>query len=114
MDFTRLLPDGPFDLVVDRASLPHNTTEAIARCIRMIEKRLRPGGWFIGVDWFSTDDTARERFADLGTVTFFTSQDIETLLHETRWEIVHLDQVRRETLGTGRLVSTFNFAARLR
>lgn len=54
-DFTEALPfPGPFDLVVDRSALTHNTTDAINRTLAMIFDRLRPGGRFIGIDWFST------------------------------------------------------------
>lgn len=54
-DFTRGIPfDGEFDLVVDRASLTHNTTDAITRSLDAIHEKLRPGGKYIGIDWFST------------------------------------------------------------
>lgn len=53
-DFTRALPSsGPFDLVVDRASLTHNSTQAIRRTLELVRNNLRPGGYYIGVDWFS-------------------------------------------------------------
>ncbi|MDB5526937.1 MAG: hypothetical protein JWR51_40 [Devosia sp.] len=53
-DFTRDIPfTGPFDLVFDRASLIHNPTTAIANALNLVFDRLRPGGKFIGVDWFS-------------------------------------------------------------
>ena len=54
-DFTRVMPfTGPFDLVVDRGSLTHNTTEDIRRAVALLRQCLRPGGGFIGIDWFST------------------------------------------------------------
>jgi len=55
-DFTMELPfEGEFDLIVDRASLPHNTTSSIKRCLQLVESRLAPHEKFIGIDWFSTD-----------------------------------------------------------
>ena len=55
-DFTKTIPfDGKFDLVVDRSSITHNVTSAIHRTLRMIFSRLRAGGKFIGIDWFSTE-----------------------------------------------------------
>ena len=55
-DFTRNLPvEGLFDLVVDRAALTHNNSEAIRRTLSMISTILKPGGKFIGIDWFSTE-----------------------------------------------------------
>jgi SAM-dependent methyltransferase len=54
-DFTRNIPfAGPFDLVVDRAATAHNATGAIAATLGMVAGRLRAGGKFIGIDWFST------------------------------------------------------------
>jgi SAM-dependent methyltransferase len=57
-DFTKGLPfDGPFNLIVDRAATPHNATEAVRRVISMVAARLKPGGKFIGIDWFSDADS---------------------------------------------------------
>ena len=54
-DFTSEIPfGGPFDIIVDRASLTHNSTEAISACIQLIKAHLVPNGKFIGIDWFST------------------------------------------------------------
>jgi SAM-dependent methyltransferase len=54
-DFTRNLPFEPeFDLVVDRASLTHNDTMAISRCLELVWSAMKPGAYFIGIDWFST------------------------------------------------------------
>ena len=53
-DFTVAIPfEGQFDLVVDRISLAHNSTEAMQNTLNMIFDRLRSGGKFIGIDWFS-------------------------------------------------------------
>lgn len=53
-DFTAEVPfPGRFDVIVDRSSLTHNTTEAIRGCLRMLRDRMAPGGKFIGIDWFS-------------------------------------------------------------
>lgn len=53
-DFTLELPfTGPFDLVVDRISLAHNSTTAMLKSLSMIFNLLRSGGKFIGIDWFS-------------------------------------------------------------
>jgi SAM-dependent methyltransferase len=55
-DFTTDIPfDGPFDVIVDRSSLTHNTTEAIRQCLALLGGKLSPGGFYLGVDWFSTD-----------------------------------------------------------
>lgn len=55
VDFTRELNfNGPFDLVCDRAAVTHNDTESIKRCLDMVFEALKPGGYYIGIDWFST------------------------------------------------------------
>ena len=54
-DFTKELPvPGAFDLIVDRASVTHNCEADIRRALDLIFEKLKPGGLFIGVDWFST------------------------------------------------------------
>ncbi len=52
-DFTKKLPEGPFDLICDRAAVTHNDTESIKRCLGLAYDALKPGGLYIGVDWFS-------------------------------------------------------------
>ena len=54
-DFTQnLYFDGPFDLIVDRGSVCHNSTDAIRRTISLVHKSLKVGGKYIAIDWFST------------------------------------------------------------
>ena len=52
-DFTRIHPNHKFDLICDRAAVTHNDTESIKRCLGLAYDALKPGGWYIGVDWFS-------------------------------------------------------------
>jgi len=75
-DFTRMLPgEGEFDLILDRSSLTHNTTEAIRRGLALAAGRLRSGGKFLGIDWFSTAGDE----AGLGTaVDAHTRRDIDS------------------------------------
>jgi SAM-dependent methyltransferase len=54
-DFTRALPFATrFDLVIDRAALTHNPTADIRAALELVWEALQPGGYFVGVDWFST------------------------------------------------------------
>jgi SAM-dependent methyltransferase len=54
-DFTTTQPFEPgFGFIIDRASLTHNSTEAIERALTLAYDALAPGGLFLGVDWFST------------------------------------------------------------
>ena len=45
---------GAFDLIIDRAAVTHNSTEDIQRVITLAMNALKPGGRYIGMDWFST------------------------------------------------------------
>ncbi len=61
-DFTKELGfDGKFDLIVDRASIPHNDEASIRRCVALIAESLKPGGIFISCDWFSTSHSEVQR-----------------------------------------------------
>ena len=57
-DFTKSLPPGPYDLICDRAAVTHNDTESIKRCLGLAYDALKPGGYYIGVDWFSIQHNA--------------------------------------------------------
>jgi SAM-dependent methyltransferase len=76
-DFTLEIPFFEhFDLIIDRASLTHNTTNAILNCISLIKSKLVANGIFIGVDWFSKEHsefTNGEFIEDNYTKTNFLS-----------------------------------------
>lgn len=126
-DFTSSLPDGPFDLIVDRAALTHNTTAAIGRALAAAQAALRPGGRFIGVDWFSTShaDAARGtpldahtrdaagdgQFAELGAVHFSDEPHLRALF--SAWEIVALEhKIVASLLPAPRQFAAWNIVAR--
>jgi SAM-dependent methyltransferase len=107
-DFTRAIPfEGPFDLVVDRAALVHNPASAMRRAMGLVHDRLRPGGKFIGIDWFSTehrDAGAGERvdshtrknlppgpFEGIGNVHFCGREDLSAMLIEAGFRIERLE-----------------------
>ena len=99
-DFTIDAPfDGSFDLVIDRASLTHNNSKSIQRAIEAVFHLLKPGGLFIGSDWFSInhtdfsggdsadDEYTRDnylngQFAGVGAVHFSDEQHLRDLFHE--------------------------------
>ncbi len=61
-DFTQALPfEGAFDLILDRASVTSNTHAAVKDALRLASAALRPGGLFIGIDWYSTQHAEYER-----------------------------------------------------
>lgn len=129
-DFTRELPQtGEFDLVLDRASLTHNATADIARCLDLVHRKLKPGGKFIGVDWFSTaysdypkgspgdDEFTRQgyregSFADVGRVHFSDKRHLLELFGKFEMLMMEHKTVRREIPDDGWDFASWNFVAR--
>lgn len=116
----------PFDLVCDRAAVTHNDTIAIERCLRSALAVLEPGGYYIGIDWFSTlhwsssmgtkvdEHTRRDipegQFKDVGNVHF---SDHVHLMHLFRaFDIVDLSHKLVSSKGNGRLFASWNIVAR--
>tara|TARA_B100000427_G_scaffold267123_1_gene232725 strand:- start:333 stop:1001 length:669 start_codon:yes stop_codon:yes gene_type:complete len=108
-DFTETLHfDGPFDVAIDRGSLPHNSDAGIRKTVSLAYDALRPGGKLISVDLCSDqhygatsgtpcDDTytrkdftegalagtGRVHFADKeNLLDIFADWNIETLMHK--------------------------------
>lgn len=119
---------GPFDLVVDRSAVTHNPHEAIVKTLQRAHASLRPGGTYIGIDWFSTahgdagggvsagDDHTREgfesgQFAGIGRVHFADEQDMRTLFSPFQLHMLEHKIVERREPEGGR-VATWNVAAR--
>lgn len=130
LDFTQELPfEVQFDLIVDRASLTHNDTESIKRALDLLFYALKPGGVFVGVDWFSTSDSAFAgpeiatdkhtkkgfgdgRFAGTGLVHFSDEIHLRDLF--SKFELVHLEEkiTQRYVPVTGSQSATWNLVAR--
>jgi len=62
---------GTFDLVIDRAAVTHNATVDIEQVIALAMNVLRPGGRYMGMDWFSTkyDDFTKEQAEEVDAHT---------------------------------------------
>ena len=105
-DFTSEIPfDKKFDLVIDRSSLTHNTTEGIKRCLDLIYEKMKDDAKYIGIDWFSTshqdyskgirvDKHTRTgyttgQFANVGTVHFSNKSHLTKLFE--KFEILALE-----------------------
>ena len=129
-DFTVGIPfDVEFDLVVDRSSLTHNTTADIVRCLAIIHNKLKPGGAFIGIDWFSTshpdyprgievaDKFTRSgyqegRFSDVGRVHFSDEPHLLDLFQ--RFEFLALEHkiIQRHIPSDNWSFASWNLAVR--
>lgn len=78
-DFTKEIPfNEKFDLVLDRSSVTHNSTEEIKDALRIMNGRLNRGGYYFGIDWFSTnydmfsDESLQYEVVDSNTRIFQT------------------------------------------
>ena len=129
-DFTERLPfDRAFDLILDRSSLTHNSTVAIRRTLAMCFDRLRAGGKYIGIDWFSTvypesrlgteidshtrADLPEGQFAGVGAVHFSDRAHIEDLLTGAGFTIERLEHKTVDTAVPAGVASNgwWNFVA---
>jgi len=54
-DFLSFDLPGKYDVIVDRASMTHNSTAAIRKGLLHLAGYLEVGGKYIGIDWFSTE-----------------------------------------------------------
>ncbi|MBQ8708052.1 MAG: class I SAM-dependent methyltransferase [Succinivibrionaceae bacterium] len=87
---------GDFELIFDRGALTHNSTAGIESVLKQVYEALKPGGIYIGVDWFSTSHSSLKRdrsekiddntyvfsegyFKDLGQVHFADEKHLKDL-----------------------------------
>ena len=104
-DFTKeILFDNKFDIIIDRASITHNSTETIKNTIKLIKEKLNKDGKFIGIDWFATDHSEFDKngelidnntkilnngyFAGVGEVHFSDDKHIKELFND--FKIINL------------------------
>lgn len=129
-DFTLGIPfDGEFDLVVDRASLTHNTAAAIIRCLDAVHAKLKPGGKYVGIDWFSTaysdyrkgveveDEFTRTgylegSFVDVGRVHFSDKPHLLDLFNRFEMMVLEHKIIQREIPDDGWHFASWNLVAR--
>jgi len=95
------------DIVIDRAAITHNNLPAIKQILGNIHSVLRSGGYFIGIDWFSTkhfsskmgrrsvDKNTRTnieigQFKNIGSVHFSDEDHLRTLFFD--FDIILLEE----------------------
>lgn len=116
-----------FDVIVDRASMTHNSTSAIKKGLSHLADYLNPGGKYIGIDWFSTkhsdyligdivDEYTRTNissgsFAGIGNVHFSDENHIHELFKD--FEIISLEEKQSHRLlpSNGHIFASWNIAA---
>jgi SAM-dependent methyltransferase len=128
-DFTREIPfEGTFDVVIDRSSLTHNSTEAIRRCLDLVYDKMTPGGKYIGTDWFSTEypkykdgEQAEDVFtrtnitagkmANVGRVHFSDEEHLRDLFRKFDFELLEHKKIERKIPDDGWIFAVWNFVA---
>ncbi len=128
-DFSEAIPfDGPFDIVLDRSALGHNSAEAVRRGLSLVKRVLAEDGRFIGVDWFSTEHSEFTRgtqaddrftrcgytdgqFSGVGRVHFFDRGHIEELLSD--FDLLLLEHRATEQIlpSGGAVLATWSLVA---
>ena len=116
-----------FDVIVDRASMTHNSTSAIRKGLSHLADSLNSGGKYIGIDWFSTkhsdysigdvvDEFTRSnmkdgQFAGVGNVHFSDENHLHELFKE--FQIINLEEKwsRRSIPSDGHLFASWNIVA---
>lgn len=129
-DFTQTIPfDLEFDLIVDRGSLTHNSTESLKSCIMLIKKHLKTGARYIGIDWFSTlsfdykrgeflendlntiKNITEGRVANLGRVHFSDEAHLRALFDGFEFQVLDHNITLSEIPVTGYREAFWNFVA---
>lgn len=129
-DFTKNISFAEqFDLVVDRSSLTHNTTAAIRTCLSQVYDRLKNGGKYIGIDWFSIGHSDYQQgaiaedvytrkgytegqFANIGRVHFSDKPHLEELFANFVIERLEHKIVHREIPADKHVFASWNLVAR--
>jgi SAM-dependent methyltransferase len=129
-DFTANIPFvGAFDLIVDRSSVTHNCTRSIQQCLKLVRAKLKSGGAFIGIDWFSSanaemgygqiaedehtrNNFSKGQFANVGKVHFSDESHLRFLLADFIIEVLEHKTLERREPADGARFATWNFLAR--
>lgn len=128
-DFLSFGFPGKYDVIVDRASMTHNSTLAIKNGLKHLANHLNVGGKYIGIDWFSTchsdyllgdvvDEFTRfnlpeGQFVGVGNVHFSTKEHILEMFSEAGFRVTRLEhkQSISEIPSAGHLFASWNLVA---
>jgi len=118
-----------YDVIVDRASMTHNSTKAIKKGLNHLSKSLQIGSKYIGIDWFSTchsdcqlgdvvDEFTRTnitegQFVGVGNIHFSTREHILELFSEAGFRVTRLEHKHNniEIPNAGHIFASWNLVA---
>ena len=118
------------DIVIDRAAVTHNDFTSVSQALDCSYAALKSGGYFIGVDWFSTnhDDFSKGKgvsgdkytrteiqegqFANVGKVHFSNEEHLRSLFK--KFDIISLEEkiVTNFNLKNNHKFASWNIVAR--
>ncbi|WP_341322417.1 class I SAM-dependent methyltransferase [Solibacillus sp. FSL H8-0523] len=129
-DFTKLnLGENYYDLILDRASLTCNDSEAINATLKNIYRALKQDGVLIGIDWFSTlhssyaegefqkDDIYTKfnistgHLSGLGIIHFTDKNHLMDLLEYFKIEVLE-HKINEMNIPTTEKIAMWNFVAK--
>ena len=128
-DFTEdLYFNNAFDLIIDRASVTHNTTDSIFNCLKLINNKLNKNGKFIGIDWFSTmhsdyklgfkvkdkytiNNFQKGQFIGVGNVHFSNKKHLIDLLSSFKIIILEHKIIKKEVPDDKHIFASWNLVA---
>jgi SAM-dependent methyltransferase len=128
-DFTKNIPfTGQFDLIIDRASLTHNSNESLIKALMVIHGKLTANGKFIGIDWYSTthsdyklgdyvDQFTRKNipegvFKGIGTIHFSNKAHLLKLFSLFKIEILEHKIIQRKIPEDKHIFASWNLIAK--
>ena len=118
---------GRVDLILDRSSVTHNSTQSIKSVVELAKKYLKPGGKYMAFDWFAIDCDAYKNdekikiddntfvfasgyFAGLGNVHFSTPEHIKELFSGFSLDYL-INNVKEQLLPEPKRSSSYTFVA---
>jgi SAM-dependent methyltransferase len=118
-----------YDVIIDRASMTHNSTAAIRRGLNHLADSLSTGGKYIGIDWFSTEHSdyslgdavdeftrsnmTKGQFVGVGNVHFSNKEHILELFTGAGFRVMRLELKKNvsEIPHTGHQFASWNLVA---
>lgn len=117
----------PFDLILDRAAITHNDTTSIEKTLLNIYDKLKPGGFFLAIDWFSLrhsdsskgtwidehtrTDIPSGQFEGVGLVHFSDKPHLQHLFHKFKILLMQEKVISNYVPSPGSVFSSWNIVA---